>query len=318
MKKMKRVGALLLCTAMAMSVFGCAKTTKKTGANGEEWNEEVESAVNEVLKDTSEEETEEATEAVADKEPDTVITYGDEGKYRYTITIYGCDGVVTKYEGKTDYKEWEDLLDEMVEAGVFTYEAHPIIDEKGEMYMGSRGPYSVNGQDAGAGYYACYVNGVFEDDFGSTMNIIGAGDNDLVIKYCENNWLPSETIFMPDSSVIFDMYIFSEKETWSLALAGTADKKVRGDYSYGFRHTLRADNTKTEGTFTEAYWDELIEIIENLPDLEVVGKVSGTELKEGQIAFILNNNICIATYDPDGTLVAFLNSYQTNPEITLK
>ena len=52
--------------------------------------------------------------------------------------------------------------------------------------------------------------------------------------------------------------------------------------------------------------------------LEVVGKVSGTELKEGQIAFILNNNICIATYDPDGTLVAFLNSYQTNPEITLK
>ena len=117
MKKMKRVGALLLCTAMAMSVFGCAKTTKKTGANGEEWNEEVESAVNEVLKETSEDETEEATE-VADKEPDTVITYGDEGKYRYTITIYGCDGVVTKYEGKTDYKEWEDLLDEMVEAGI--------------------------------------------------------------------------------------------------------------------------------------------------------------------------------------------------------
>ena len=101
MKKMKSVVALLLCSAMAMSVFGCAKTTKKTGSNGEEWDEEVESAVSEALKDTSEETEEDASteETVADKEPDTVITFGDEGKYRYTVTIYGVDGVVTKYEG---------------------------------------------------------------------------------------------------------------------------------------------------------------------------------------------------------------------------
>lgn len=320
MKKMKSVVALLLCSAMAMSVFGCAKTTKKTGSNGEEWDEEVESAVSEALKDTSEETEEDASaeETVADKEPDTVITFGDEGKYRYTVTIYGVDGVVTKYEGKTDLKEWEDLIDEMIEAGIFTYEIHPIMDEKGEMYMGSRGPYSVNGQDAGAGYYACYVNGVFEDDFGSTMNIIGAGDNDLVIRYTETNWLPSDTIYMPDPSVIFNMYIVSEKETWSYDYAGTAYKKVNGDYNYGFRHVLTADQSKTEGTFTDAYWEELLGIIEDLPDLEVLGKISGTELKEGQIAIFLNYNVCISTYDPEGKLVAFLNSYQTNPEITLR
>ena len=319
MKEMKRVGALLLCTAMAMSVFGCAKTTKKTGANGEEWNEEVESAVNEVLKDTPEEETEEATEAVADKEPDTVITYGDEGKYRYTITIYGCDGVVTKYEGKTDYKEWEDLLDEMVEAGVFSYVPIKIIMENGDWYTGSCGISSVHGQDAGAGYYACYVNGEFKDDFSSVTNIIGVGDNDLVIKYCENNWLPSDIIFMPDSSAVFSMYICTEKETWSVTHAATGYKQAQGIYDYGFRHVLSADQTKTEGTFTEAYWDELIGIIEDLPDLEVYAKTSFfNEPLDGRVIIYFNNNVCLITSDPEGTLVNFLNGYETSPEITLK
>ena len=318
MKKMKRVGTLLLCTAMAMSVFGCAKTTKKTGANGEEWNEEVESAVNEVLKETSEDEIEEATEAAADKEPDTVITYGDEGKYRYTMTIYGCDGVVTRYEGKTDLGEWKDLMDEMSEAGIFSYVPINIIMENGDWYTGSCGISSVNGQDAGAGYYACYVDGVFKDDFSSVMNIIGAGDNDLVIKYCENNWLPSEDIFMPDSSAVHKLYICTEEDTWSLIHEGNDDGK-ESILDYSFRHDFVADTTHAAGKFTDEYWDELIGIIENLPDLEVYAKTSFySEPLDGQVVIYLNYNVCLLTSDPDGTLVNFLSGYETSPEITLK
>lgn len=321
MKNMKKVCAVILSSAMALSVFGCAKTTKKTGSNGEEWNEEVESEVSDMLKDTSEETEDNASaeETAAEKEPDTVITYGDEGKYNYTITIYGPDGVVTKYEGKTDHKEWEDLLDEMVEAGVFSYVPIELRSESGEWYSGSCGISSVNGQDAGSGYYACYVNGEFKDDFSSVTNIIGVGDNDLVIKYTATNWLPSDIIFMPDSTAVFRMYISTEKETWSVVHAATGYNQAKGVFDNRFRHTLNADQTKTEGTFTDAYWDELIGIIEDLPDLEVYAKTSFYNgSTDGKVIIYLNDNVCVITSDPEGKLVSFLNGYETNPEMTLK
>ena len=317
MKKMKNVCALLLCSAMAVSVFGCSKTADKKDSDKDVQKEENEGSANDEVAD-AEEDTASAEKIVIDKEPDTVIEYGTEGKYSYTMTIYGCDGAVTKYEGKTDLKEWKDLWNEMVEADIFSYEVVPIMDESGQLTTGSHCPVTINGQNAGAGYYACYLNGAYNDDFGSTTNIIGIGANDLVIKYTENNWLPSEDIYMPDPSVVFRVLVCSKDENWSITHAATDVKNAKAEYDYNFRHELNSDRSKTEGTFTDAYWNELIGIIEDLPDLEIVGKTSQAAEREGKILIYYNLNVCVMTSDPDGKLVSFLNGYETNPEITLK
>ena len=304
--KANKLMAVLLISTLGLSVCACTQTT------GTASETPADSGI--VTSDVT-----------APSDSEGVILVGTEGGKDYSITVFNVDGSTVKYVGKTDEYQWPEVFKEVADHTDFTYTVMSEGENR-ELRAYTQTLESVNGQTPTEGYYACYVNGAYYDELlgGETLyaTLAGGQNNDCEIRYTTENYLKSDKCFIPTKGDVIKVVIKCPGEDvmdqiyYRFDLANDTSF-IESNPMYAFETAKLGHKTGEveKGTFTPEYWNNLLDILGEIPDYEVVGLTAAVHPAD-KYEIVFNTYSCY-TSDPTGAIAAFLEECKTMDGMTM-